>query len=454
LSVKIGNIQGIPIVLNYSWFIIFILIAVTVGYGLMPANYPGLSELAYLTIGISSSILLFASVLLHELAHSLVAKRNKLKIKRISLFLLGGVSEMEEEPQTPSLELKMAAAGPATSALLTVIVGLLWYGANLVHLPAIIEAPLQYTALINGIVTAFNLIPAFPMDGGRILRSIIWNRSKDMLDATRKAASAGRWIAYALIAVGIFIGFSTDFITGFWLILIGWMVSSGAQNSLAQTMIRQDLAGLRVSQVMTRAIDSVPPEMTLQQLHDEFLRLKHNGFPVMSGQDFVGCVTTDDLKKVHKDAWNSTPVSQVMVPRDKIVTIKPDEQVIKSISVMNDNRVGRLFVLDENGKLSGIITRSDVLKAIQAREGAQTSSSLGRTFSVGQGMYFVLEQQVPKGGKKWTASYSQEEMLLTGEKTDDEIQKFTFQALKVGTFKIRLSDSVRTIEYTVVVSQQ
>lgn len=453
MSVKIGKIQGIPIVLDYSWFIIFILIAVTVGYGLMPANYPGLSQFAYLAIGILSSILLFGSVLLHELAHSLVAKRNNLKIKRISLFLLGGVSEMEEEPQNPSLELKMAAAGPATSALLTIVVGFLWYVSAALHLPAIIEAPLQYTMLINGIVTAFNLIPAFPMDGGRILRSILWNRSKDMLEATKKAASLGRWIAYALIAVGIFLGFSIDIITGFWLILIGWMVSSGAQNSLAQTMIRQDLAGLKVSQVMTRAIDSVPPEMTLQQLHDEFLRLKHNGYPVMSGQDFVGCVTTDDLRKADKNAWNTTLVSQVMIPRDKIVSIKPDEQVIKSISVMNDNRVGRLFVLDENGKLSGIITRSDVLKAIQAREGAQTSS-LGRTFSVGQGMYFVLEQQLPKEGKKWTASYSQDEMLLVGEKTEGETQQFTFQALKIGNFKIRLSDSVRTLEYTIVVSQQ
>jgi len=450
VSVKIGKIYGISIALDYSWFIIFILIAFTVGFGLMPSNYPGLGDIVYLSIGILSSILLFASVLIHELAHSIIAKRNKMKIKRISLFLLGGVSEMEEEPSSPSLELRMSAAGPLASAAITVIVWILWQASALLKLPPIVQAPLQYTTLINEIVTLFNLIPAFPMDGGRIFRSLLWMRSRDIISATKRAASLGKWISYALIGVGIFIGFSIDIITGFWFILVGWLVSSGAQASLKQTIIRQDLGDLRIGQIMTRAVDLVSPEITLQQLQDEFFRLKHNGFPVVSGGDLVGCVTTDDLRRVDKKLWSTTLVGQIMVPKEKLVTVKEDVPVFRGIQMMNDNRVGRLFVVGDFGKLVGIITRSDTMKAIHVREGA-AMSELGRTFSVSQGMFFILEQRSSQG-KVWTATYNAEEVSLVGEKTSEEIKQFTFQALKIGTFKIKLSDSEKTVEYTIVVS--
>ncbi len=450
MSVKIGKIYGISIALDYSWFIIFILIAFTVGFGLMPSNYPGLGDIVYLSIGILSSILLFASVLIHELAHSIIAKRNKMKIKRISLFLLGGVSEMEEEPSSPSLELRMSAAGPLASAAITVIVWILWQASALLKLPPIVQAPLQYTTLINEIVTLFNLIPAFPMDGGRIFRSLLWMRSRDIISATKRAASLGKWISYALIGVGIFIGFSIDIITGFWFILVGWLVSSGAQASLKQTIIRQDLGDLRIGQIMTRAVDLVSPEITLQQLQDEFFRLKHNGFPVVSGGDLVGCVTTDDLRRVDKKLWSTTLVGQIMVPKEKLVTVKEDVPVFRGIQMMNDNRVGRLFVVGDFGKLVGIITRSDTMKAIHVREGA-AMSELGRTFSVSQGMFFILEQRSSQG-KVWTATYNAEEVSLVGEKTSEEIKQFTFQALKIGTFKIKLSDSEKTVEYTIVVS--
>ncbi|MHB8567611.1 MAG: site-2 protease family protein [Nitrososphaerales archaeon] len=416
----------------------------------MPANYPGLGELLYLSIGILSSLLLFASVLIHELAHSIVAKRNHLKIRRISLFLLGGVSEMEEEPQNPRLELKMSAAGPVASAVITVVVALLWQLSVLFRLPVIVQAPLQYTTLINAIVAVFNLLPAFPMDGGRIFRSLLWMKRKDMLQATRSAASLGKWIAYALIGIGIFIGFTVDIITGFWFILIGWLVSSGAQSGLNQTIIRQDLADLKVGQVMTSRLDSVSPEMTLQELSDEFFRLKHNGFPVLSGQDLVGCVTTDDLGKADKNLWTNTLVSQAMIPRDRILTVKPDAAVLNAISTMNDNRVGRLFVLDDQGKLAGVITRSDIMKTIRMREGA-SAGGMGRTFGVSQGMFFILEQPVVSG-KDWIAAYNPEEVSLAGEKADGEIKQFTFQALKTGTHKIKLSDSEKTVEYAIVVS--
>ena len=166
---------------------------------------------------------------------------------------------------------------------ITAIIGALWYISIIIRLPAIVQAPLNYTTLVNALVAGFNLIPAFPMDGGRIFRSILWMRNKDMLKATRTAATVGRAFAYALIAIGIFYGFSVDFITGFWFILIGWLISSGAQSSLTQTMIRQDLADLKAGQVMTSRVDSISPEATLEELSNEIFRLKHNGFPVLSG---------------------------------------------------------------------------------------------------------------------------------------------------------------------------
>jgi len=448
LSPSIGKIYGIPIVLDYSWFLIFALIIFTVGFGLMPSEYPGLGEAVYLSIGVLSSILLFASILIHELAHSIVAARNHVKIKQVRLFLLGGVSEMEEEPLNPSLELKISAAGPLTSVAITAILGALWFISVIARLPAIIQAPLDYATLVNALVAGFNLIPAFPMDGGRIFRSILWMRSKDKLRATRTAARVGRAFAYVLIAIGIFYGFAVNFITGFWLILIGWLITSGAQSGLAQTMVRQDLANLKAGQVMKSRVDSVSQEDTLEELSSEIFRLKHNGFPVLSGSELVGCVTSDDLRKVKKSEWPTTRVGQIMIPREKLLTMKTSEPAVNALNLMSNNRIGRLFVVDDSGKLVGIITRSDIVRTIEFREGTFGSRSGGkspqelqRTMSVQQGMFFVVEQPASPGAD-WTALFDREGVALVGERHrisgTQEVKEFTFQALKPGTHPVSL----------------
>ena len=203
MAIKIGSFYGIPLYLDYSAFKIFALIAYTVGFGLMPTSYPNLSTIEYISIGILSANQLFVSIIVHELAHSIVAKRNGLKIGKITLYLLGGVSEMEEEPPNAGLELKMSAAGPLTSIAIAVACFFGWVASVNSNAPALIQGPVYYSFLVNAIVAGFNLIPAFPMVGGRILRSLIWRRNNDMMKSTRTAATIGRGFAYLIMFAGI-----------------------------------------------------------------------------------------------------------------------------------------------------------------------------------------------------------------------------------------------------------
>ncbi|MBI4258296.1 MAG: site-2 protease family protein [Thaumarchaeota archaeon] len=368
MALVIGRIADIKIRVHYTWFIIFLLITWSVGYGLMPMEYPGLGQITYLMIGVLSSLLLFASILLHELAHSLVAKASQLKIEHITLFIFGGVAEMKEEPPRPALELKMAAAGPLTSIVLAIVAALAWQMSILLDAPPIIRAPLGYASLVNAVVAAFNLIPAFPLDGGRIFRAVLWMRSEDRLAATRTASKVGVGFGYLLMFTGIFIVFTSNFISGFWLLIIGWFLLGGARAGLGETVFGEALEGLTVSALMTPRVDAVSPDNTAEELTAEFLRLKHNGFPAMSGDDLVGCVTIGDLKKVPRGSWGMVKVKEIMTPREKLVTIGPESSAIEAFRLMSKNQLGRVFVLD-GGKLVGIVTRSDVMRFVEVKTG-------------------------------------------------------------------------------------
>lgn len=306
MGLRIGKVAGTPIYLDYSWFVILFLLAWTIGFVSMPTIYPGLSRLEYLYIGTLSALFLFVSMLVHELAHSVVARRCGLKIGRITLYLLGDVSQMEQEPSNPSSELKMAAAGPLTSLAISLLVGAGWLLSASMNLTPLVQAPLFYVVLTNALVAGFSLIPAFPLDGGRVLRSVLWRRNGDIVHSTVVASNAGRVFAYALVFSGMFTMIFVDFVSGMWFILIGWFISSSATSSLRQTMIQEDLRGVRVADLMTRNVESVTPEMDLRSLSEEFMRTKHTGFPVVSGSELVGCITLGDLRKVKKESWATT----------------------------------------------------------------------------------------------------------------------------------------------------
>ncbi len=368
MSLIIGRISGIPIRLHYTWLIIFFLITWTVGFRLTPQQYPGLSQTSNLLIGLLSSLLLFGSILLHELSHSIVAKRSGLKIRQITLFIFGGVAEMEGEAKEPGLELRMAAAGPLTSIALAIMAGVIWQASILVQASALIQAPLQYATLVNGVVAVFNLIPAFPMDGGRIFRSLIWRRRGDLLSATKTAATVGRGFAYLLMFGGALMIFTVNFITGLWLVLIGWFIQSGARSSLEQTIMGEALRGSSVSDIMTREVDSVTPTTTVEELSQEFLRLKHNGFPVMSDGKLEGCVTFEDMRKVPRESWIATRIRDIMTPRGKLITIEPQKSATEGMLLMARSQIGRLLVLDQE-RLVGIISRSDIMKTVMIKSG-------------------------------------------------------------------------------------
>ncbi len=477
MAIKLGTAFGIPIFIDYSLFVIFALIVWAVGFGLMPASYPNLSSIEYLSIGILSAILLFASIVVHELAHSVVAKRNELKIRRITLFLFGGVSEMEDQPGAPNVEIKISAAGPIVSIVIGIVAGVLWVLSADLKAPALVQAPLYYAFLVNELVAAFNLIPAFPMDGGRILRSVIWKYNKDFVKSTRIASKIGRMFAYLMMFGGVIAGLEISFFTGIWFILIGWFISRGAGSELNQTLVQRDLANLKAKDMMTRNVDSVSPDITLTDLSLEFLKRNHNGFPVMDNKDeLLGSVTMQDLRRVNKVSWGTKRVRDIMTDKEKLVTMKETDPAPKVLALMKSNRIGRIFVMDFDAseKLSGIITRSDVMKTVQMEESLyekgknhEAISGLGRTISVEQGMMFELLPPM-EGGVGWSPSFNSDEFVLISEKIlqlsdGAQTKQFTFQPLQKGTFALRLvqssspgaaSKEQRAISYAIVVGQK
>lgn len=457
MAIPVGKVAGIPVYLDYSWFVIFFLLVWTIGLSWMPAAYPGLSQLYYLLIGVVTALLFFASLLVHELAHSIVAKRNGLRIRRITLFLLGGVSEMEDEPKDASLELKMAAAGPLTSLAIGALFGIGWLLSLFFNLSPLIQAPVFYLAFVNALMAAFNFIPAFPMDGGRVLRSFLWRRNGDIVRSTVAASKTGRVLAFVIIFLGIFLMFFIDLVSGVWFVLIGWFISSSSSASLRQTIVEEGLRGVRAADLMTRKVDSVPPEMTLQSLSEEFLRTKHTGFPVLSDGQLEGCVTMDDLRRFSKERWATTKVGEAMTPKDKLVTARQEDPATDVMTSMQRRNIGRVFVMDDN-RISGIITRSDVLKAIELREGVLSIARGGRalegkvSMTAETGMQFVLERPTEKG-LTWRAEYSGSEVKLVNQDTakaptGEDVQRFTFQAIKEGASLIRLQEVASSSEIT------
>ena len=475
MAVPLGKIAGIPIYLDYSWFVIFFLIVWTISYSLMPSVFPGLSPFYSLIIGVVTALLFFASLLVHELAHCIVARRNGLRIRRITLFLLGGVSDMEDEPTNASVELRMAAVGPLTSLAIALLFGAIWLFSEYLALSPLIQAPLFYLALVNLLMAGFNFIPAFPMDGGRVLRSLLWKRNGDLVRATEEASTAGRAIAWVIIFVGVFFLFFIDLISGIWFVLIGWFISSSSSASLRQTMIEEDLRGVKAADLMTRNVDSVTPDMTLQELSEEFLRTKHTGFPVTANGQLEGCVTMHDLRRFGREKWATIRVRDAMTPKDKLVTACAEDPAMTVLSSMQRGSIGRIFVMDGD-RVSGIITRSDVVKALELREGT-LGISRGKAAIEGKasmtaeiGMRFVLEQPVEENFT-WRAEFSGDAVQLVGQDTvksptGEDLQRLTFQANKPGICVIRLQEVtgltgtggggskrvLRTVTYTVTVS--
>ena len=381
---RIGKIAGIDIDIHVSWIIIFVLLTVSLATGWFPQLYARWSTATYWLIAFFSSLLLFVSVLLHELAHSLVARRRGLSVKSITLFIFGGVSNIEREPPSPGIEFQIAFVGPLTSLVIGVVCYLLQVPLRGSNSP--LEGILYYLAVTNILLGVFNLIPGFPLDGGRVLRSIVWRLTGNLPQATRVATLTGQVIAYLFILLGILLFFVGDFLDGIWFGFIGWFLLSAAQSANAQGMLTSVLRGVTVGEVMNPKPATVPADISLQQLVDaSFLPGGLRYALVMQGDKLLGLITLSDIRHIPREQWGQVPVSQAMIPLARLHIVSPQQSLSDVLPLMAGRDVNQLPVV-ENGALVGILSRDAIVRYLEVRrslgvENAQsdTHNQMSRT---------------------------------------------------------------------------
>lgn len=358
----IFKLLGFKVRVDLSWLFLALLVAWSLARGLFPGNYPGFSSATYWWMGVAGSIGLFFSIVFHELSHSVVARHFGIPIKGITLFIFGGVAEMEDEPPNARAEFLMAIAGPIASALLAAAFYGLAAGVTGRSEPAF--GVIEYLAWANSLLALFNLVPAFPLDGGRVLRAALWYWRGNLNDATRTAANAGSAFGLGLIALGVIRVLSHDFVGGMWWFLIGMFLRSAAGASYQQLRTRQALEGEPVARFMTRAMVTIPPEASVRQLVEDYIyRYHHEMFPVTEDGRLLGCVTTREVKAIPKEQWDGTPVAGIMQRCSAENAIAADEDAMQALSLMQRTGNSRLMVRDGD-RLVGIITLKDLLKLL------------------------------------------------------------------------------------------
>ncbi len=368
-AIPIGRIFGIPIRLHYSWFIIFGLITWALAGIYFPDTYPSWSLGLMIGAGLVTSFLFFGSVLLHELMHSLVAIRQGMGIESITLFILGGVSQIKGEPESAPDEFRMAFAGPFTSLVLGGIFFGIYFGIrDIAGTPAEFGTAVAfYLGLVNVALGIFNLIPGFPLDGGRVFRSIVWWRGKDLINATRIASNVGRGFGYLFIFAGIWLLFTGFFFDGVWLAIIGWFLSSAAAGSYRQLLLQESLKGHSAREIMSTDCTLVSAGDTLEQLVNEnILTSGRRCFPVTSGKKVEGLITLADVRSIPRDRWTDEKVKQAMTPLDKLRWVKPDEDLSKILKMMSQGDINQVPVM-EDGNIIGMIARDNLINFVNTR---------------------------------------------------------------------------------------
>ncbi len=362
-SIRIGRVFGIPLELDASWFFVFFLVAATLTTSYFPAALPDRTPSTYVAIGFTTALLFFGSLLLHELAHSLVARAGGIRISRVTLFLFGGVSQMEQEPRSPGHELLVALAGPGTSLALA---GLFWGSGTLAEaagLSGLIWAPVEYLGVINLFLALFNLLPGFPLDGGRVLRAIVWAATKDLLRATKWASRSGQALGMTLIAIavlGVLRG-SFDFV---WFAVMGWFLSMLAAGAYQQQLLRTELARVPVRTIMSSPAALAPAEATLAEVADShFLGGRHRRYPVVEDGRIIGIIDLEKTGEVPRAEWTRVTAAEVAARDLREVVAAPDTSVDAVLPLLEPSGPGAVLVVDD-GRLAGIVTRADIIRLI------------------------------------------------------------------------------------------
>jgi Zn-dependent protease/predicted transcriptional regulator len=362
---RVARVFGIDIEINLSWLLILALVAWTLSDQVFPSQYDW-SEAAYWSVGIAAALLLFVTVLIHEMAHALVARRSGLEVPRITLFIFGGVSHLSRQPQSAGEEFKIAAAGPATSIVIAVITLLLGWAT--VNVNEKLSGILLYLGTVNIALGVFNILPGFPLDGGRVLRSIAWRRTGSFRQATTIASRVGELFGYVLLMIGVFLLLAGFIIDGVWLLFIGWFLLNAAKAEAQNMQLESILGRLRAGDVMHSQFETVPPGLSLQEVVDEHMLARGERAVVVSHGDAVlGILTVSDIRRVAREEWGSTPVQGVMTPKDKVTTVAFDARAIDVLRLVSEKRIHQIPVIAE-GRMVGMVTRRELLDRLQLAE--------------------------------------------------------------------------------------
>ncbi len=365
-SFRIGRIAGIEISVHVSWIIVFALVAWSNAVGYFPERFPGWRNIEYSLAGIISSLLLFVSVLLHELAHAFVARRRGLEVAGITLFIFGGVATLKGEPREAGDEFAIAVVGPLASLAIAAACLLLRAAFGLAYDP--IEATLTYLAEVNLMLALFNLLPGFPLDGGRVFRAIVWQITGSFDRATRIATTVGQAISYLFILGGLFIAFTGSFGTGLWLVFIGWFLNNAASQSQAYNEMQRAFRGVLVQQLMQAPAVTVPPQLSLRELVDQYvLRLGQRSYPVAEGERLVGVISLAEIKSVPVERWPLTRVGEVMRPLVGELAVSPRDDLMRAVQILSDPEVNQIPVV-EDGRLVGVLTRAQIVNFLTIQQ--------------------------------------------------------------------------------------
>jgi Zn-dependent protease/predicted transcriptional regulator len=366
-GLKIGRILGIPIYIHSTWLFIFALITYSLAIR-FTQEHPQWTIAQHWTVGVLTSLLFFGSVIFHELSHSVIAKHYKIPVVSITLFIFGGVARIGREPSRAIEEFNIAIAGPLASGFLAAV----FFGLTLLF---------PYSQMMGALATwlwetnlglaIFNLLPGFPLDGGRIFRALVWGISKDFAKATRIAGASGKLVAYAMILFGAWGAFNGHVTQGLWIAFIGWFLLTAAQESVAQVAMRENLSGLRAADVMSHEVPTVARDISLEEYGTEVLRTGRRCHLVLTDDRLTGMMNVHTLNSVPRDEWPHMSVQAVMIPREKILWASPDEPLLGLLERLLASDVNQMPVVDSSADggahIIGMVTRDSILRVVQTR---------------------------------------------------------------------------------------
>ena len=363
------SVFGIKIGIDLSWLFIAILLTWTLAAGYFPFRDPNLPPATYWIMGFVGMLSLFACVTLHELGHALVAKHYKLPISQITLFVFGGVSEIKKEPETPKVEFLMAIAGPLVSIVLGVIMLFITRLGEQQNWPASVTGITGYLMLINFVLAGFNLIPAFPLDGGRVFRSILWGLKHDPAWATKIATRVGYGFGMLLIILGLFGLITGNILAGIWLAIIGLFLQRAASSSQTQFYVGRALRGEKVAKFMKKNPITIPPDISVQEFVDDYVyKSHHHVYPVTDHDTLLGTMSLNEVRMTPRDAWETTTVKKAMMPRSSLHTVTPNTNAADALNTMHEIEPEWPALMVVEGKqLVGMLTAQDLFKVISLK---------------------------------------------------------------------------------------